>query len=79
MSAEMDTDESEEASLQKEPDNNNAEQRDDTYNESVLDNTILLKFKIGSYLLEKVETIVNIEQFILVLVNRRININIGLT
>lgn len=75
----MDTDESEEASLQKEPDNNNAEQRDDTYNESVLDNTILLKFKIGSYLLEKVETIVNIEQFILVLVNRRININIGLT
>ena len=75
----MDTDESEEASLQKEPDNNNAEQRDDTYNESVLDNTILLKFKIGWYLLEKVETIVNIEQFILVLVNRRININIGLT
>ena len=75
----MDTDESEEASLQKEPDNNNAEQRDDTYNESVLDNTILLKFKIGSYLLEKVETIVNIEQFILVLVDRRININIGLT
>ena len=75
----MDTNESEEASLQKEPDNNNAEQRDDTYNESVLDNTILLKFKIGSYLLEKVETIVNIEQFILVLVNRRININIGLT
>ena len=75
----MDTDESEEASLQKEPDSNNAEQRDDTYNESVLDNTILLKFKIGSYLLEKVETIVNIEQFILVLVNRRININIGLT
>ena len=75
----METDESEEASLQKEPDNNNAEQRDDTYNESVLDNTILLKFKIGSYLLEKVETIVNIEQFILVLVNRRININIGLT
>ena len=75
----MDTDEFEEASLQKEPDNNNAEQPDDTYNESVLANTILLKFKIGWYLLEKIETIVNIEQFILVLVNRRININIGLT
>ena len=39
----MDTDEFNETSLQIELDNSNAEQSDDTYNESLLDNTILLK------------------------------------
>ena len=39
----MDTDEFSETSLQIELDNSNAEQSDDTYNESLLDNTILLK------------------------------------
>ena len=37
------------------------------------------KLKIGWYLLEKVETNRNVEQFILELVNRRRNINIGST
>ena len=44
VSAEMDTDEFDEASLQIEPDNSNAEKPDDTYNES-LHNTILPKVK----------------------------------
>ena len=41
----MDTDQFNEISLQIELDNSNAEQSDDTYNESLLDNTILLKVK----------------------------------
>ena len=45
VSAEMDTDEFDEASLQIEPDNSNAEQPDDTYDESLLDSTILPKVK----------------------------------
>ena len=45
MSAEMDTDEFAEISLQIEPDNSNADQSDDTYDNSMLDNTILLKVK----------------------------------
>ena len=39
----MDTDKFSETSLQIELDNSSAEQSDDTYNESLLDNTILLK------------------------------------
>ena len=45
VSAEMDTDEFNKTSLQIEPDNSNAEQSDDTYDKSLLDNTILLKVK----------------------------------
>ena len=45
MSAETDTDEFNETSLQIELDNSNAEQSDDTYDESLLDNNILLKIK----------------------------------
>ena len=41
----MDTDKFDAASLQKEPDNGNAEQPDGTYNELLLDNTILPKVK----------------------------------
>ena len=40
VSAEMDTDEFDETSLQLEPDNSNADQSDDTYDNSMLDNTI---------------------------------------
>ena len=45
MSAEMDTDEFDETSLQIKPDDSNAEQSDDTYNKSLLDNTILPRVK----------------------------------
>ena len=45
MSAEMDTDERNKTSLQIEPDTSNAEQSDDTCDESLLDNTILPKVK----------------------------------
>ena len=45
VSAEMDTDELDEASLHIEPDNSNAEHSDDIYNESLLENTILPKVK----------------------------------
>ena len=45
LSAEMDTDEFDKTSLQIEPDNSNADQYDDKYNESLLDNTILPKVK----------------------------------
>ena len=41
----MDTDEFDEAIIQKEPDKSNAEQLDDTCGESLLDNTILPKVK----------------------------------
>ena len=41
----MNTDEFDEASLQIEPHYSNAEQRDDTNDKSVLDNTILPKVK----------------------------------
>ena len=79
MSAEMDTDELEETSLKIEPDNGNAEQSDDTYDESFLDNNILRKLKIRWHLLERVETNGKVEQFILELANRRADIKIGLT
>ena len=39
------TGEFDETSLQMEPDNSNAEQSNDTYNKSLLDNTILPKVK----------------------------------
>ena len=46
MSTEMDTDEFDEASLQIEPDHSNAEQLDDdSLDEPLLDNAILLKVK----------------------------------
>ena len=45
VSAEMDTDEFEETSLQTEPVNSNADQPDDIYSKSLLDSTILLKVR----------------------------------
>ena len=45
LSTEMDTNEFDETRLQIEPDNSNAEQSNDTYDESLLDNTILTKVK----------------------------------
>ena len=45
LSTEMDTNEFNETRLQIEPDNSNAEQSNDTYDESLLDNTILTKVK----------------------------------
>ena len=41
----MDTDEFYETNLQIEPDNSNGEQSDDTYDESLLDNSIVPKAK----------------------------------
>ena len=70
VSTEMDTHEFDKASIQTEPDNSNAEQPDDTYDESLPDNTILLKVKDRVVLLGKVEMNGNIEQFILELVKR---------
>ena len=45
LSTEMDTNEFNETRLQIEPDNSNAELSNDTYDESLLDNTILTKVK----------------------------------
>ena len=45
VSAEIDTDEFDKTILQIEPDNSNADQSDDTCDESLLDNTILSKVK----------------------------------
>ena len=45
LSTEMDTNEFNETRLQIEPDNSNAEQSNDTYDKSLLDNTILTKVK----------------------------------
>ena len=45
VSAEMDTDEFEETSLQTEPVNSNADQPDDIYSKSLLDSTILPKVR----------------------------------
>ena len=45
VGAEMDTDEFDKTILQIEPDNSNADQSDDTCDESLLDNTILPKVK----------------------------------
>ena len=45
VSAEIDTDEFDEICFQIEPDNSNAEQSDDTYDESLLNNTIIPEVK----------------------------------
>ena len=45
VSAEIDTDEFDEICFQIEPDNSNAEQSDDTYDESLLDNSIIPEVK----------------------------------
>ena len=45
VSAEMDADEFNKTSLQIEPDNSNADQSNDTYDKSLLNNTILPKVK----------------------------------
>ena len=45
VNAEVDKDEFDETSLPIEPDNSNAEQSGDTYDELLLENTILLKVK----------------------------------
>ena len=45
MSAEMDADEFDKTCLRAEPDDSNADQSNDTYDKSLLDNTILPKVK----------------------------------
>ena len=45
VSAEIGADEFDKTSLQTEPDNSNADQSNDTYDKSLLDNTILPKVK----------------------------------
>ena len=45
VSAEIGADEFDKTSLQIEPDNSNADQSNDTYDKSLLDNTILPKVK----------------------------------
>ena len=45
VSAEMNTDEFDKTSLQIEPDNRNADQSDNTYHDSLFDNTILPNVK----------------------------------
>ena len=79
VSAEIDTDEFDKTILQIEPDNSNADQSDDNATNHCLIIPFYRKLKIAWYLLERVETNGNVEQFILELVNKPANIKIGLT
>ena len=65
MSAETDADEVDEASLQIEPNNSDAEQPDDHTIYHCLIIPLYQKLKIAWYLLDKVESNGNVEQFIL--------------
>ena len=73
----MDTGEFNRTSLQIKPDNSNANNLMIHTTNHCLIIPFYLKLKIGWYLLEKVETNGNVEQFIPNLVNRRANIKIG--
>ena len=66
VSAEIDTDEQDETSLQVEPDNSNADQPDDTYDDSLFDNTILPNVKDRVVFIRRgYKRMGNVEQFIL--------------